>query len=351
MSRIIPGATPIWIVSAGVISLIGVVLFVPNVLRLTAGSGPTPALVLAAVGAFLSTVLIVIGYLLFRDETTRRHVPRIAGWATLGTVLLGSILFLISLSGIELPLFAGATLLSVSTFAHVLIGVRDVQRIRAEELGRQREKLAVLNRLVRHDLRHEAQYLVGIKSEIPGAGDADERYEIAGRVEAISEQLSEMHNTLKRTQEIIRSGDRETIAIDLEDAVEDVVSEYREDGTDATISVDVPEGYRVRAGPELRMAIGELIENALVYADGEADVRVTAERSGGHVRLAIADNGPGIPEPDRSVIARETEIGQLTHAQGIGLWFVRWAMDAYDGGFDLETGGDGTTVTLEFATA
>jgi signal transduction histidine kinase len=38
----------------------------------------------------------------------------------------------------------------------------------------------------------------------------------------------------------------------------------------------------------------------------------------------------------------------MTHAQGLGLWFVRWAMDAYGGGFSLETGEDGTIVSLEF---
>ncbi|MEF8778853.1 MAG: hypothetical protein V5A36_08070 [Natronomonas sp.] len=41
----------------------------------------------------------------------------------------------------------------------------------------------------------------------------------------------------------------------------------------------------------------------------------------------------------------------MTHAQGLGLWFVRWAMDAYNGGFDLETGDSGTAIALEFSRA
>ena len=47
---------------------------------------------------------------------------------------------------------------------------------------------------------------------------------------------------------------------------------------------------------------------------------------------------------------REAEIDQTTHARGLGLWSVRWTMDAY-GGFELDTGDDGTAVTLEFSSA
>ena len=304
--------------SAGLVSLIGVLLFVPNVSRLVTGDGPAPELILAAVGTVLSAVLILAGYLLLRDGTTAAHVPRITGWAVLGTVLLGLILALIDLSNAEIPLFAAATLLSVSTFAHIIIGVRDVQRIRAEELAQQREKLAVLNRLVRHNLRHEAQYLLGAKSMIAGAKEPDEHAETASDIGAIADRLTEMHDTLDRTQEIIRRNDRSNTAVDLGDVVEDVVSTYRCSNPEATITIDVP------------------------------DIRITAREQNGRVRLTVADNGPGIPEPDRSVVTREADIDQMTHAQGLGLWFVRWAMDAYDGDFDLETNDSGTIVGLGF---
>lgn len=351
MGSAVHNATPLRVLSTGLISAIGIVLLVPSALRLLSGIGPAPALVLAAIGVFLPGALIVIGYLLLRDETTAAHAPRIAGWAALGTALLGLILVLISFSGVDLPLFAGATLLSVSTFAHVIIGVRDVQRIRAEELARQREKLAVLNRLVRHNLRHEAQYLLGIESEIPDADSSEERDELSKRTREIADRLSETHDTLERTQKIIRGGDRENHLVDLSEAVEAVVSEYERAYPEARISVDVPGDIHVSAGRELRTAIEELIDNAVLYAEETPEVTVTASRSGRRVRLTVADDGPGIPEPDRSVITREVDVDQMTHAQGLGLWFVRWAMDAYDGGFELATDDEGTVVTLELASA
>lgn len=230
------------VASAGLVSLIGVLLFVPNALWLVSGSGSIPGTVLAAVGTLLSTVLVLGRYLLLRDETTATHVPRVAGWAVLGTVLLGLIVVLIDLTGVGIPLFAGATLLSVSTFAHVIIDVRDVQRIRAEELAQQREKLAVLNRLVRHNLRHEAQYLLGAKSMLTSADAPDERETISADVGEVAEQLTEMHDTLERTQQIIRRGSRSNSEVDLGEAAARVVSEYRQAHPEATITVDVPGG-------------------------------------------------------------------------------------------------------------
>lgn len=351
MGRAIHNSTPRGVLSAAVVSSIGIVLLVPNALRLRTSAGPTPALVLAGLGVVLPAALVVIGYLLLSDETTAEHVPRIAGWAALGTVLLGLILVLIALSGVELPLFAGATLLSVSTFAHVIIGVRDVQRIRAEELARQREKLAVLNRLVRHNLRHEAQYLLGVESGVEDADTPEARRELSEQVRTIADRLSETHDTLERTQDIIRSGDRSNTAIDLRETVEEVAGTYRSEFPAATITVEAPEDLRVSAGTELRTALVELIDNAVTYGGDAPEIRVTATEDGRRVRLTVSDDGPGIPEPDRSVITREAEIDQMTHAQGLGLWFVRWAMDAYGGGFELDTGDDGTAVTLELSSA
>lgn len=111
--------------------------------------------------------------------------------------MLGLVLALIVLSGAQLELYQAGTLLSVSTFAHVLIGVRDVQRIRAEELARQREQLAVLNRLVRHNLGQLAQRLLFVQSDLPGADDEATRTKLANDVETIADDLSEMGDRLK----------------------------------------------------------------------------------------------------------------------------------------------------------
>lgn len=337
--------------SAVVVSLIGVVLSVPTLDHLVRGGDSLPGFTLAGLGAVLALVLVGGGVLLARAEFTPAHTARIAGWAILGTVVLGLVLVLIRLSGVDLPLSAGATLLAVSAFAHVLIGVRDVQRIRAADLARQREKFAVLNRLARHDLRHEAQLLVFAADRLLDATERETREEIAEDVEAIADDLTEMNEALGRSQELIRGDEGESRAVDLNDLVAAAVDDARAVNPDARIDVAVPEDCRVVAGDQLQQAVVELIENALVHAGDDPEVRVDAERTPAGVTLRVIDDGPGIPENERAVVTREVDIDQLAHSEGLGLWFVRWVMDAYDGDFGIETMEGGTVVELRLAAA
>jgi len=331
--------------SAAIVSALGIALAVPTMGRLLLGSDTLAGLALAGLGTVLALVLIAAGLLLVRAEFAPAYTLRIAGWALLGTVVLGLVLVLIGLSGVALPVHAGATLLSVSAFAHVLIGVRDVQRIRAEDVARQREKLAVLNRLARHNLRHEAQLLVFAAERLPDATDRETRESVAADVETVASDLTEMNEALGRSQDLISSDGGPTV-VDLTELVEEAVADVSEAHPTASVEVSVPADCRVIAGEQLQRAVTELIENAVVHAGDAPDVRVQAETTRGRVTLRVVDDGPGIPEEERAVVTREADIDQLAHSQGLGLWFVRWVMDAYDGEFGIESTGEGTEVSI-----
>jgi len=333
--------------TAGFISLLGLVLFVATITHLIALQGPLPGLVVAGVGALVAAILIAAGFLLYRANLTGAHLLRIAGWATLGTVLLGLVITLIVFAGIDLPVYAAATLLSVSTFAHVLIGVRDVQRIRAEELARQREQLAVLNRIVRHNLRQVAQRLLGVGGRLPYAED-DARVALGDDIEEIATDLTEMNEMLDRSRAVIDADRAEESVLNLTQTIEDVAAEYRDAHPDVAVKTDFGGEYHVRGGDHLRDALVELVENAIVHAETTPHVTIAASAREGRVIVEITDRGPGIPESERAVIMREAEIDQLTHSQGLGLWFVRWVMDTYDGDIEIESDrSEGTTIRLE----
>ncbi len=338
--------------SAAIVSLLGIGFAVPTAGALLGGGMGLPGIALAGLGIVLSLVLLAAGVLLARADFTPIHTMRIAGWAMLGTVLLGLVLVLIRLSGVPLPLEAGATLLAVSAFAHVLIGVRDVQRIRAEDLARQREKFAVLNRLARHNLRHEAQLLVFAAERLRSAEDQETRDAIATDVESAASDLTDMNDALRASQELIRQGDGQRRILDLGDVVDMAIEDVREAYPAARIDASVPDSCRVVAGDQLHRAVVELVENAIVHVDSDdPEVHISAERIGGQVQLRIVDEGPGIPESERAVVTREVDIDQLAHSQGLGLWFVRWVMDAYEGAFDINSSDQGTVVELRLPAA
>lgn len=64
--------------------------------------------------------------------------------------------------------------------------------------------------------------------------------------------------------------------------------------------------------------------------------------------VTVTDNGPGIPKAERQVVTDGNET-PLEHASGVGLWVVRWIVDAADGRLQFyseET--NGSRVSLQF---
>lgn len=302
-----------------------------------------PGLGLAGLGTLLAAGLLVAAALLSRSDFATRHALRIAGWAVLGTLLLGLVIGLIVLAGTPLPLYAAATLLSVSTIAHVLIGVRDVQRIRAESLARQREQFEVLNRLVRHNLRHEAQLLLFAAERLERDDVTD--HDVAEELEDVADDLAEMNDVLDRSQTLISEEAGPTTTIDLGELLVELAEEAREAHPEASIEVVHPDECRVRSGQQLELAIVELLDNALEHGGRAPSVTIDAANRPEGVLLEIRDDGPGIPEEERALIQRELDIDQLAHSQGLGLWYVRWVLDAYGGDLEFEVD-EGTTVRL-----
>nr|WP_245742125.1 ATP-binding protein [Natrinema salaciae] len=70
------------------------------------------------------------------------------------------------------------------------------------------------------------------------------------------------------------------------------------------------------------------------------------------MRLVVADDGPGIPPAETDVVTGETDVTQLTHSSGLGLWLVRWVVDSYDGSVSVSEsppGGSRVEIALEAA--
>jgi len=211
---------------------------------------------------------------------------------------------------------------------------------------RQREqRLAVLNRVLRHNLRNELNVATGYLDT--AAMDADEEVEamlsVASRnIESVLE-LGEKARTVERTLE---SEDLGTQPIELAAVVDDLTPALTEE-YGGSVDNRVPEDLVIETNPQLlESLVANLIENGLEHSE-ENDPTVTVDGvgDGETARFEVRDNGPGIPSHELSVID-EGEETDLEHGSGIGLWIVTWASTALGGSVDFETGGDGTTVTV-----
>ena len=212
------------------------------------------------------------------------------------------------------------------------------------------ERLAVLTRVLRHNFRNDLNVVTGFteraieKIDDPGlTGELE-------RVVETAERLLRVGETSRQVERLL--ADRPTpkplnLSAAVEEALASLPVEFRER---AAIDVDVPSGLSVSAVGYLAEAIAELVDNAVRHTDADRPrVAITAAKlpSESWTSLVVADNGPGIPPTERSVLTGEET--PLEHASGLGLWYVNWIVTAGGGTFDIsesKTGGSRIEIQL-----
>jgi signal transduction histidine kinase len=114
-----------------------------------------------------------------------------------------------------------------------------------------------------------------------------------------------------------------------------------------TVQLDVPECVPPILGDRRRVEqiLTNLLSNAAKYtpAGGGGQVQVSAWAEHGHVSIAVADNGPGVPEDEREMVfdkfyrgpeaARRGEAGS-----GLGLAIVKSLVELHGGTIHVEAG-------------
>jgi signal transduction histidine kinase len=199
------------------------------------------------------------------------------------------------------------------------------------------EALSFVNDLLRHDLRNDLAAIRGRaqlleSTELPDDIDAD----------TVVENADEAVERLQTTDAVVETlvGDADLEPIDLASIVAE--SATRIDATTPTeVTTDLPDRAPVTANAGLRSVVDNLIENAVEHNDAtDPWVRATVECRPETVRLAVTDNGPGIPD-DRKEAVFETD----GSGRG-GLVIVRTLVDGYGGEVwveDRERSGGGAT--------
>ncbi|MBB5777565.1 DUF4153 domain-containing protein [Nonomuraea jabiensis] len=131
-------------------------------------------------------------------------------------------------------------------------------------------------------------------------------------------------------------------AIELAPLVEQAVREGALARDDVVIRASVPAGLVVRADPDLlAQVLANLLDNAVRHSpsDGVVTVTVGAERAG--VRLAVADQGPGIPVAARGrVFERFSRLDAGRAADsggaGLGLAIVKEIVELHGGSIRID---------------
>lgn len=308
-------------VAAAFLGVVGAVLFAPNAdYLLRADLADLSAFVLALLGTAVSLALVGGALWLYVGDFETAAAVRVAAWTTAGLTLVGFVLLVAGRTDVvDVPQFFAAGLLAITAFAHVVIGVTDVRRIRAEELASEREKSAVFTRVLRHNLRTEAQLLAGVAD---ATGEQGERVERRGAaLAALSDAAAEIDAAIDRDPT-----EAEPVAV--VDLVADAAADVRAANPDATVETRLPESCRALGGPQVRVAVRELLANAVEHGAGTVTASLDCD---GGARLTVADEGEGVPESERRLLSGGAAESALEHSSGLGLWTAKWIAESYGG--------------------
>lgn len=218
-----------------------------------------------------------------------------------------------------------------------------------QTLQRSKQRITVLNRVLRHDIRTRSNIVGGYADLIAARVDADSQLrEYADVVAETASELSELSDTARKMEQIVGEvDDVEPVAVDalLGEALETFERTY----PSVPVDLDVPASVTALGTPSLAEAFYQLLKNAAVHTESDRPRISLAvdspEAATDPVEIRIADDGPGIPTEEIAVIERGEE-DPLNHGSGLGLWFVNWVVDGVGGSLTFETGDEGTTVVV-----
>jgi signal transduction histidine kinase len=219
---------------------------------------------------------------------------------------------------------------------------------------RREQRLSVLNRVLRHNLRNDLNVVLMRLEELAEEYGIDD-----ARIDLVREKgqrLVEFGDTVRTLDRRLERLEGEATTRDVAGLAREQCEALGETHPEATVTFDAPGSCPARADEMVELAVENLLENAVTHgvepesdtdADGAADpvdrtVTVSVEPDGREVVVRIADDGPGVPDEELEALTGQERA--LCHGSGFGLWVAKWCVEWNDGQLTIETPDEGGTV-------
>ncbi|WP_411969052.1 PAS domain S-box protein [Haloferax sp. YSSS75] len=208
-----------------------------------------------------------------------------------------------------------------------------------------RQRLGVLNRMFRHNLRNRMNVIGGYAQMVRDETDDEGIYADAENIVTASKELVALSKKAQTVAEVLE-GDGTTK--ELSEIIEYSTTKVSASYPDSRVVVDVPADISARVDSRVSVAVCELLTNALEHGGETVHVDVSrSPRDEGRVVVRVSDDGPGLPEGEWLAIERGRET-PLEHGTGMGLWLIYWVVTKAGGSTRLdETPLGGASIEIE----
>jgi PAS domain S-box-containing protein len=217
---------------------------------------------------------------------------------------------------------------------HFLGLQQDVTRRRERE-----QRVAVLDRVLRHNLRNQLNVVRGEADRILTGGevDPDEARAAAEGIVRATDELLAIGDQARRFREVITGEPRRPGVVDLRRTLEEALAGLGSEHPDAATEIGLPESVPVYAHEAIGIAFLGVVEMLAETGDGAVDVTVrAADVSPEAVTVEVVDRAGGLSASDLHVVEEGAET-QVVHPQGVELWLLRWSVEHSGGEFDVDT--------------
>jgi signal transduction histidine kinase len=217
-------------------------------------------------------------------------------------------------------------------------------KARETALRERQQRIEVLYRVLQHNLRNRMSIVLNYADVIDDVATDETVVEAARTILDTGWEVTSLSQKARQIKSAIEA-DPDRRPVEVSELTSEVVADLREEYPTVDLTTSLPDAAWAIALPSLRLAVENVCENACEHNDSpdpRVEVTVTSVEEGdddvedeesdpadptdGLVRITVADNGPGIPDQDRTAIGqgRETD---LEHASGLGLWLTYWVVD------------------------
>ena len=227
------------------------------------------------------------------------------------------------------------------------------------------QRVTVLDRVLRHNIRNRLNVVLGYADQVDhalaeietvvqgdrtGSDAPSDPVDLGAirtdvdRIRDAAADILDLSDSARRFREDI-AVDGDADPVDAAAVVVDVASTLAAEADGADILVSTPdEPVTVAGAAPLSLVVEELLSNALEHVE-DPTIHVSLTVGDDDAVLRIADDGPGITSDSRVPLESGAETA-TEHGQGVGLWLVRWTIDAVGGTADYEEGPDGGAVVI-----